>query len=565
MADTIAEMDTSNRENMNAENELPATRENGEDTSRGVNPNPSFLPRPSITHLLSGLPHLSAPSALPSPTKRKFVESPSKHGSTLQMSLSNAKPSASYGGNFLAGSIGTSHVLPLTTKSPSRRVSLSLADVVSTSSTTLDNSNKSLPPQNATRYVGTNASKDIENKVPLTSNKRARVGTTAAKSVAKVVTGTIPKQQPSTGKIGKPAISRTALVRKPPLRRLPLGVDSGPALTVTPTSGSSMDFSNCKAPSSATVAPAVAKKTTRKPWDTKGRLQDMETLMVHLEDTIKSSNKSTEELRLRYERAQLESHELQRLCDSLRAELMGSNQEREALSSELQQTRQKNMAVNQDFEGKIANLVSKHETELTSKKLELERLGHELNEALSELRVLRADRDSLREELTSTSSAMLDFERKGKTSALMLDATKSKLDAALLQLENDAKRIQLLEIEVREGETERRKLHNMIQELKGNIRVFCRVRPLLSKEKAQEDNTLPHVAFIENGTGMELIEKRDSADGQRTNAKVYPFQFDRIFAPDSSQLIVFNEISQLVQSALDGYNVCIFACTLTKN
>lgn len=38
-------------------------------------------------------------------------------------------------------------------------------------------------------------------------------------------------------------------------------------------------------------------------------------------------------------------------------------------------------------------------------------------------------------------------------------------------------RVEEAEQKVREGETERRKLHNQIQELKGNIRVFCRVRP----------------------------------------------------------------------------------------
>ena len=32
-----------------------------------------------------------------------------------------------------------------------------------------------------------------------------------------------------------------------------------------------------------------------------------------------------------------------------------------------------------------------------------------------------------------------------------------------------------------------------------------------------------------------------------------------MFHPDCSQEVVFSEVSQLVQSALDGYNVCIFA------
>ena len=41
-----------------------------------------------------------------------------------------------------------------------------------------------------------------------------------------------------------------------------------------------------------------------------------------------------------------------------------------------------------------------------------------------------------------------------------------------------------------DGELIRRKLHNTIQELKGNIRVFCRVRPVSSAEQVGITSTL---------------------------------------------------------------------------
>jgi kinesin family protein C1 len=95
-------------------------------------------------------------------------------------------------------------------------------------------------------------------------------------------------------------------------------------------------------------------------------------------------------------------------------------------------------------------------------------------------------------------------------------------------------------------EQRRREAHNALQELKGNIRVYCRARPVLPG-----NNSALQISTASNRITLQC--NRDS------NNQAYNFSFDKVFDDDAGQIEVFNEVSDLVQSALDGYKVCIFA------
>ncbi|XP_070033968.1 kinesin-like protein KIN-14K isoform X2 [Nicotiana tomentosiformis] len=97
---------------------------------------------------------------------------------------------------------------------------------------------------------------------------------------------------------------------------------------------------------------------------------------------------------------------------------------------------------------------------------------------------------------------------------------------------------------------ENRKLHNEVQELKGNIRVYCRIRPFLRGQK--ENQTV--VEYIgENGELVVVNPSKQGKEGRRS------FKFNTVYSPTAIQAQVYSDIQPLIQSVLDGFNVCIFA------
>jgi len=101
----------------------------------------------------------------------------------------------------------------------------------------------------------------------------------------------------------------------------------------------------------------------------------------------------------------------------------------------------------------------------------------------------------------------------------------------------------------------RKKMHETIQDLKGNIRVFCRVRG--GADAAASCVRCPPTS---DGDSSVLELHPPVAKGKQPPAgSMTRFQFDRVFDASATQADVFAEVSQLTQSALDGFKVCVFA------
>nr|XP_009414028.1 PREDICTED: kinesin-like protein KCA2 [Musa acuminata subsp. malaccensis] len=160
----------------------------------------------------------------------------------------------------------------------------------------------------------------------------------------------------------------------------------------------------------------------------------------------------------------------------------------------------------------------------------LQKLKNQLKHAREDYLELRQEAADLRE----YSNAKLD--RVTRYLGVLADRAR-KLDQAAF--ESEARITPLI--------NEKKKLFNDLLTAKGNVKVYCRVRPPFEDE-GPSIIELPDDFTIRVNTGDESLAnpKRD-------------YEFDRVYGPHVGQGEFFCDVQPFVQSALDGYNVSIFA------
>ncbi|KAH0970932.1 hypothetical protein GBA52_023088 [Prunus armeniaca] len=190
-------------------------------------------------------------------------------------------------------------------------------------------------------------------------------------------------------------------------------------------------------------------------------------------------------------------------------------------------------------------LEKKNEQEHKALKLRVLELEKKLEGVNQELAVVKSTLATKNSEIASLQSNLKELEELREMKEDI--DRKNEQTAAILRMQG----AQLAELEVlyKEEQLLRKRYFNTIEDMKGKIRVFCRLRPLNEKE----------IADKERGTTTSVDEF--TVEHPWKDDKLKQHTYDRVFDGNATQHDVFEDTraSFLPFSSVDGYNVCIFA------
>lgn len=128
------------------------------------------------------------------------------------------------------------------------------------------------------------------------------------------------------------------------------------------------------------------------------------------------------------------------------------------------------------------------------------------------------------------------------------------LERELEKGQNMRNELKRLETQLKDALNESRKLRDEIHNMKGNIRVFARVR---RDDSCGPENTCVVPAKDDPKKKITIFKRSETGDLE--SSQDFAFDSGRVFGPDASQETVFEEVAEFVQSALDGKCVCLLS------
>jgi kinesin family protein C1 len=228
----------------------------------------------------------------------------------------------------------------------------------------------------------------------------------------------------------------------------------------------------------------------------------------------------------------------------------------------LQEEARKRIQEVREIKGQIAVEQQNLDAAVGSKDREIENMRGQIEELQGELNREQTLKENLANNLSNHSSTIVSLESKVRSLKdriqFLESGSKAQSDrfaSMEQQLEEALEVAKESKAKLIKEETLRRILFNQVQELKGNIRVMCRVRPPSTSDDVAKIN---YPDLDKESKELEMMGPEEKSSLGTITRKINAFSFDRVFGPATKNEEVFGEISQLVQSALDGYNVCIF-------
>ncbi|CAH0516224.1 unnamed protein product [Peronospora belbahrii] len=233
----------------------------------------------------------------------------------------------------------------------------------------------------------------------------------------------------------------------------------------------------------------------------------------------------------------------------LRSEHIAVNAQLEAVKAEMKRLQFANAESKEQHSLQLGTLEERFQQERDDFKRQIDKLQEENVSFESEVQTLRTRASSV---CDGDVEELCKVKREADILRRRLNELTSRGAQSIAQ--KDSMILELQE-KIKQGDKQRRAMHNTIQELRGNVRVFARTRPFLPSDGCDPDTTIPVISCDFDGESLKLQRPGKS----QSEPDTFSFTFDKVFAPSSGQDAVFEQVSEFVQSSLDGYHVCLFS------